>query len=278
AQNSYEALLKAAIGTGNQRDVAEQHYSLSGVRLQQEQFVVALGHCDESLARFKALESPYDVEYALLRRADILWRLGRVDEAERQLAEMVHRGIDAGGAAALERSRRLRTAMVALARDEPRRAAADIRLVLAGRKDEIPRGQHVELERVLALALARQGQLAEALAHIDAAGRSAAELSETILQSDIALTRSEVLVRLKRFEEALPAAGTLAEQLAAQQRHESAWIASRLAVAAARRLGRAADAAKWQAFAGAERTLMVAQFDEPDLQQYERRRDLNLMF
>ena len=77
----------------------------------------------------------------------------------------------------------------------------------------------------------------------------------------MALARNEVLFRLRRYEEALSAAGPLAEKFAAAELHESAWMAARLAAQAAAGLGQAAVAARWQALADEQRTRFIAQFD-----------------
>ena len=50
-------LLKTAVDAGNQGQIAEQHDALCEVLLQQEQYVAALRHADESLTRFKSLKS-----------------------------------------------------------------------------------------------------------------------------------------------------------------------------------------------------------------------------
>ena len=89
-----------------------------------------------------------------------------------------------------------------------------------------------------------------------------------------ALAKAEVLLRLRRYDEALAAAGPVADQLAADERHESAWLAARLAAEAATALGRADAAARWQTLATAERTLFIAQFDPDGLRRYESRPDL----
>ena len=56
--------------------------------LQREQYVAALRHADESLTRFRTLKAPNDVMLGALMRADILWRLGRLDDADRELDTM----------------------------------------------------------------------------------------------------------------------------------------------------------------------------------------------
>ena len=83
-----------------------------------------------------------------------------------------------------------------------------------------------------------------------------------------------MLFRLRRYEEALSAAGPLADKFAAAELYESAWMAARLAAQAATGLGQTTVAARWQALADAQRARFVAQFDPGALRTYESRPDL----
>ena len=168
ARTSYEALLKTAVDAGNQGKVAEQHDALCEVLLQQEQYVAALRHADESLTRFKSLKSPYHVANGALQRADILWRLGRLDEADRELEGMFGSTSGMGKpTVALERSRAVRRARVLLARNENQRAAGVARRAFAALPADVPDVVRAGLQRALVLALARSGRAAEALSHLD---------------------------------------------------------------------------------------------------------------
>jgi tetratricopeptide (TPR) repeat protein len=275
AQASYETLLKSAVATGNQRQVADQHDSLSQVLLQREHYVAALRHSDESLTRFRSLKAPYDIVHGTLVRADILWRMGRVDDADRELDTMFSPGSGMGkSSAGDEQSRAFRRARVLLARNENARAAALARRTLAAQLPEPSASSVAGLQRVLALALARSGRAAEALTPMDEAKAAAVESADPVAISQTALARAEVLLRLRRYEETMTDAGQLAEQFAAGERHESAWMAARLAAEAATALGRTSDAARWQKLAADERTRFITQFDPAGLRVYESRRDL----
>ena len=85
-----------------------------------------------------------------------------------------------------------------------------------------------------------------------------------------------MLLRLRRYEEALSAAGPLAEKFAAAELNESAWMAARLAAQAATGLGETAVAARWQAMAEEQRARFVAQFDPTALRVYESRPDVKM--
>ena len=137
--------------------------------LQREQYVAALRHADESLTRFRTLKTPYDVMNGALQRADILWRLGRLDEADRELEAMFgpNSGHGQAHAVALEHARALRRARVLLARNENQRAAAVARRALAALPADVPDATRAGLQRALVLALARSGRAAEALSHLD---------------------------------------------------------------------------------------------------------------
>ena len=277
ARTSHEALLKTAVDAANQGKVADQHDALCEVLLQQEQYVAALRHADESLTRFKSLKSPHSVAYGALQRVDVLWRLGRLDEADRELEGMFASTSGMGKpTVVLERSRALRRARVLLARNENQRAAAVARRALVALPADVPDVMRAGLQRALVLALARSGRAAEALSHLDDAKATDTESTDPLPISRTALARSEVLFRLRRYEEALSAAGPLAEKFAAAELYESAWMAARLAAQAATGLGRTTVAARWQALADGQRAQFVAQFDPVALRTYESRPDLRL--
>ena len=243
--------------------------------VQREQYVAALRHSDESLARFRTLKAPYDVINGTLLRADILWRLGRLDDADRELDAMFGPNSGMGKPTpADEQARALRRARVLLARNENARAAGIARSSLV--KADVSGGTRAALQRVLALALARSGRAAEALSQLDATKGAAAESTYPVASAQTALARSEVLLRLRRYEETLSEAGPLAEQFAAAERHESAWVAARLAANAATALGQPPIAARWQAMADEQRTRFIAQFDPAALRAYESRRDVKM--
>ncbi len=275
AQASYEALLASAVATGNERQVAEQHDSLSRVLLQRELYVAAVRHGDESLARFRSLKAPYDIAHGTVLHADILWRIGRLEDAERELDAMFSRDSGMGASTSgLERSRALGRARVLLARNENARALAIARRALAAPPADLSAAMRGELQRVVVLALARGGRAAEAVSLMEAASDAAVESGDRHAIARAALAKAEVLLRLRRYDEALTAAGPLADQLAADERHESAWLAARLAAQAATALGRTDAVARWQAVADAERARFIAQFDAAGLRLYESRPDL----
>ena len=277
AEASYESLLKAAVDGGNPSQIAAQHDNLSTVLLQREQYVAALRHADESLNRFRTLKAPFEVMNLGLMRADILWRLGRLDDADRELDAMFRPNSGMSKPTPEdERARALRRARVLVARNENQRAAAVARRALAALPADVPGATRTGLDRTLTLALARSGLAAEALSRLDVAKAAGRESTDPIPMSRTALVRSEVLFRLRRYEEALSAAGPLAEKFADAELNESAWMAARLAAQAATGLGQTTVAARWQALADAQRARFVAQFDPAALRTYESRPDLRL--
>lgn len=273
AQSSYEGTLREATRAGNESAIAEQHYLLSGVLLQRERYPSALTHCDESLRRYRALGLPYDVVHSTGRRIDILWRMGRLDDARKELSSMAPAGSGKNSRGIpVDLSHSLRTAFIALAEGTPSQAAKVAGEALAVKSEELTPAVRAALDLVLALALARSGRLEDAWRHAQSAGDSEAAGGP----SNIALTRAEVLLRLRRFDEALAAAAMLAERFAAQGRHESAWLAARHAARSAAELGRVSDAARWRAFADSQWAHQSAQFDAETLRNYAKRADLRM--
>ena len=275
AQTSYETLLKSAVASGNERQIADQHDSLSRVLLQRELYVDAVRHGDESLTRFRSLKAPYDIAHGTLLHADILWRIGRLDDADRELDAMFSRDSGMGASTSgLERSRALGRARVLLARNANARAADLARRALAAKASELSASMRGELQRVVVLALARGGRAAEAASLMEAASDGGGRVGRS--QGDRAGGAREgrssgASSPLRRGADG---GRLLAEGLATDERHESAWLAARLAVQAATALGRTDAVARWQALADAERTRFIAQFDAAGLRLYESRPDL----
>jgi tetratricopeptide (TPR) repeat protein len=273
AQSNYEALLAAAAAAGNESEIAQQHYSLAGVLLQRELYSPALQHCDESMARYRKLNSPYDVVFSSLRRADILWRLGRVDEADRELSNMFTPSSGMGQPTpGMGVSLSMEKALTLLGKGDTVHAARLAREGLTS-TDELKPRVRAEFERILALALARSGHAGEAVGHLDAA-QKATGTPDAAFAADIELARAEVELRLGHHRLVLDAGAALAKRFSAQGRYESAWMAARLAAGAAAALRLMPEADRWRAFADGERSQMVAQLDANARRWYDARADL----
>jgi tetratricopeptide (TPR) repeat protein len=273
AEQEYRKLIAVATMHGDAAEVAINESNLSQLLLSGERYPEALEHCSRSLSAYEELKLPFRIAYAALRRAEILGRLGRTQEAREQLGRLVTREL-AGGerALAVERMTALRRASVALREDRLQEviSIAGSAVLDGGGRIDI----RLQLRMVLALALARSGESNRALAVVDTALREVRTVTDPMLESWLALTRAEVLLVGRRFKESL---ATVLPQLSAfegRQQFESAWLGHLIAAAAARDVGQESVAAQHRAAASAAFDRLEKTFKPDDWGTFQSRADV----
>jgi tetratricopeptide (TPR) repeat protein len=270
AQTTYESLLEMAAERRAPGQIAQQHFQLANVLLARERYADALRHSAEALSIYRTLDAPYDVAHSHLQQSDLLWRLGRFDEAEREL-EAAAAAQPAGARDELQRYALLYRAHAALAAGAPDRAATLARRGLAqDRDDEVAPLLH----RAAALGLARSGRAAAALPHIDAMRRALDDSGDAVRTGAGQLARAEVLLAAGRHAQALELAAPLASRFDEGGHCESAWIAHIIAARAAAGAGRPADADAHTELATKARRLFEERLGDTAAQVLAARRDL----
>lgn len=81
--------LQSGEQAGDASQMAFAHAEIGSVLAGREDFTAALQHFDKSYELSKSLRGEYNVGYAALRRASVLWQIGRVQDARDALAEAV---------------------------------------------------------------------------------------------------------------------------------------------------------------------------------------------
>jgi tetratricopeptide (TPR) repeat protein len=273
AEQEYRKLIAVATTHGDAAEVAINESNLSQLLLSAERYPEALEHCSRSLSAYEELKLPFRIAYAALRRAEILGRLGRSQEAREQLGRLVTREL-AGGerALAVERMTALRRASVALREDRLQEVIS-----IAGPAVSDGGGRidiRLQLRMVLALALARSGQSNRALAVVDAALREVRTVTDPMLESWLTLTRAEVLVVERRFKDSLATVTPLLSQFAARRQFESAWLAHTIAGAASRGLTQDRLAAQHDGAASGAFQNLEHRFTPDDWRTFQTRGDI----
>jgi serine/threonine protein kinase/Flp pilus assembly protein TadD len=87
AQKSQEQLLQLAAASNDQSLVALAHAERGSALVREEKYTESLGHLDQALAIYRAQGVQRSIGYNALDRADVLWRIGRYDEASTLLDE-----------------------------------------------------------------------------------------------------------------------------------------------------------------------------------------------
>ncbi|HEU4931406.1 MAG TPA: tetratricopeptide repeat protein [Pyrinomonadaceae bacterium] len=137
ALESFNEQLKLAEEVNDQAQVAHTHAAIGLVLLNQERFTEALKHYDESYRLNKSLGLEPKMGYDLVNRADLLWQVGRYEEARttfNQAFEVASRpgGFDKQLLAWI----RLRKAQMALSELRYSEAAAEVRKAVALGNDQ----------------------------------------------------------------------------------------------------------------------------------------------
>ncbi len=280
AFKSHTELLDLARARNVPSQVAEQHNQLAGLLLMRERYEPALEHCEEALSRFRNMESPYDIGYAGLLRAEILSRLGRFEEAGRQLSSL---GIEGPTPDAQESTGELRRfhllgrANLALLRGDAAQARAlaqeGLGTALEGRADDV----EIELRLVLALAQARTGRMEAAWRTLDETRERAKIVASAVLASRLSLARAEVALLRGRTAEALALAVPLASRFQQEGRLESAWLSYSVAARAAALRGESDEERSWQQHARQAQTAFEETLSPQARVTWRLRKDLPLV-
>jgi tetratricopeptide (TPR) repeat protein/tRNA A-37 threonylcarbamoyl transferase component Bud32 len=87
AMQAFQGQLDLADKTGDTLQSAASHEAIGSVLVQRESFPRALEHFDKKFEISKALGNQRGIAYGLMERGDVLWQLGRYDEARSALDE-----------------------------------------------------------------------------------------------------------------------------------------------------------------------------------------------
>lgn len=209
----------------------------------QERYAEALRNFEDSFSLYSALNKRLDAGYSLVSRADMLWRLGREEEARAALNEAAALASQPGGAyshlwgrihlvrAGLELSRRRFSEAIA----EARRAAAS--------DDSETKRPTIEAQAIIGLAQSLSGAEQTGIRTCQEALESASRSGDPRLLSNSLLALAEAKLASGDAHAALDAATRARELFARSARADSEWRALLIAGRASQILGDA-DAAR----------------------------------
>jgi tetratricopeptide (TPR) repeat protein len=234
----FEELLHSAERAGDEGQVATLHRECGGVLEAHEKYAPAFKYYEQATAAARAVNDQTLLNYALLGQADVLWPLGRYDEAARLYGQLADGGAQTPSSKAVLTGVRLGEAMMELSRRRFPEAAAAANQALALLKEEkSPSKDSLSMANgVLGLADSYGGSTARGRAECEEAVRLAEGTTEA------AVARSQFWLALALLE-AGDAAGAREASLRAQEiftrlgRADSEWRALAVAGKASRLAG-----------------------------------------
>ena len=234
--------LQIAQQGGNPLEIANSYGEIGAVLFDQENFPAALSQYDNALKISKDVGNRLRIVFNQANRANILWRIGRFDEAKQTLDE-VSNAIkqQPNDFKQLEPRLELIAAQISLTqRDLPqanRRAASAIELAGTNYPDVV-----IESKFTSGLAKALSGGAKEGETQCNEAARLANDAGEIVLVARAQLAEAESALQANDAEKAATLAAQAQESFARGSQLESQWRAYLIAALANERLGETAKA------------------------------------
>ena len=282
ALRAFEQQLRLAEQSRNQLQIASSHHAIGFARAHQEEYASALLHFGKSYEINKSLGRQLDACYNLTDSGDVLWRLGRYDEARAVLdkAFSIASQPDESYRRRLPRIFLVKSLMLLSRRRLAEARESSLQAVrLAGAED---RNTLVEAKYALGMAKSLSGEKNDGRQLCLEAVEAAAGVGDPRLMSGASLALAETLIESGNPQQALSTALGLRELFKGADRHESRWRMWFIAADASRRLGNIIQAREYlsnasQALADLERGLGADGYKSfrarPDVQQYTKRLD-----
>jgi len=229
--------LQNAQQANNQPLIADSYVEIGAALFDQEKLPEALEHYDNALKIYQAVGNPQRTTYNRANRSNILWRLGRYDEAKQTLNEVeVAVNQKRNDFKNLLPSVELYAALISLS--ERSLAQADKRATEASALSGTAYPEEaIESKLTLGLIKALSGNVKEGQALCDEAIAMANAAGIARLIALATLAQAEVALRAGDASKALTLATQAAESFASSAQLESQWRACLIAARANERLG-----------------------------------------
>lgn len=243
----FNEALRQAEEMGNRGQVAFAHKEIGVVLAQGERYPEALEHFEHSSSVSESLGDKETAAYSLALQADVLWRIGRFDDARRQLDRLVAVTNKAdGGFKAVAAHGRLVAARMALSAQLFREAEAEARKAVA--MAERP-NDHTAIDALIVLgqAQAHSGTKRAGVKSCEEAVAGAEQTKDQWRLSAATLALGEARLLQGDAEGAVESAMRAREGFERRGQQESLWRAWLLAARAGRLLK---DEAKARDYAG----------------------------
>jgi len=248
-KGDYEVALKAlqqklqlAQQGAEQPQIALSFGEIGAVLFEQERYPESLAQYDKSYAINKAIGNRIYVAYNQANRGDILWRLGRYDEAQQALGDALAIASDpASGYKQLipEIERTSAQRAMSQRRFSEAKSKAEHALALAGSEYK---NVTIEAKYTLGLSQALSGAARDGKTNCEVAAKMATDAGDAALLSRAMLALAESALAQGDARSALEKAGAAQARFAKGGQQESEWRAWLIAALASQRLGDADQA------------------------------------
>ncbi|HEX9628497.1 MAG TPA: protein kinase [Pyrinomonadaceae bacterium] len=237
AQKGHEQLLQLAQTANDQSLLALAHAERGSGLFDEQKFTEALEHFTQAGDLYSALGVQRSLAYNLTDRCDVLWRLGRYDEAQSLLAQAEAIANKPGGELKrLSAEVELIKAEIALSQDHFPEAKAAAAKALEKAGDEFP-NLATNAKLLLGLAQSYGGAPAAGKAVASQAFEAARQLAEPAQLAEAHLTLAETMLVSGDSRAAVAHAQEAADVLLRLGREESAWRSLAIAGQASQNLG-----------------------------------------
>jgi tetratricopeptide (TPR) repeat protein/tRNA A-37 threonylcarbamoyl transferase component Bud32 len=239
ARQIFEEQLRIAEQSGDMGQVGSIHHECGAVLHVQEKYAQALEHFRDSASVAHTLHNPPLLTYSLLNQAEVLWPLGRYNEAGEAIEQITGADINTLGVGKeVVALAHVTEAGMALSQRHFPEAAAKSRQALALLQDVKPSKEVLsEIDMNLGLAESLGGAHARGRALCEEAARLAADGNDFWTVSNAQLALATVLLEDGDAKGALVAALRAEEIFARMGRADSEWRSLVLAGKASRRTG-----------------------------------------
>ncbi|MFL6230002.1 MAG: protein kinase domain-containing protein [Pyrinomonadaceae bacterium] len=257
-------LLRLAEQSNSPSAIADAHNELGKVFLFQEKYPEALEHLKASCNTYGGLGNQNSLGYCLVNQGDVLWQLGRDDEAAVNFDQAFSIASRAGGSKSLLVAVYQSRAEMALSKGQFPLAGSNIREALR-RADEQDTETRVDADRLLGLVATRSGDKREGLRLCAGALDRAKGEDNQSLRTHAQLALAEALLGAGEVQQAQGVALEAQQSFARAAQRDSEWRAWLVAARASQAVGDAAKAREYATNADAivsnlERQLSAAGF------------------
>jgi tetratricopeptide (TPR) repeat protein len=248
ALKSFEEQVSLGEQLGDQAQVGRAHGDIGNLLAAEEKYAEALRHFDESYKILKSLKADFYTAYAAQNRANVLWQLGRADEAKSALDEAT--SIAAQNENLGDKNKRLLAdihvtrSFLALSegRAQESKAESEAALDLANNQYQ---AVVIQAKGALGLALSRSGSPRAGMLVCDEAVQMAMRLGDPQLLSHALLDFAEAALESGDAQRALDSALRAQESFARFGKSDSDWRTWLIAARAEKRLGDANTAGQY---------------------------------
>jgi serine/threonine protein kinase/tetratricopeptide (TPR) repeat protein len=274
ALEAFSQQLQLAQQVNNKLFTALAHKGMGTALAHQERYSDALNHIEESYSIYSSLNIPLHAGYALLSRADVLWRLGRYEEARAALGQATAMAERPDGKFKQLWGRLyVVSAPMALSQRRFADAISEGRRAISHDESET-KYPSIETQYTVGLAQSISGSSGAGHKSCEDAVQKARSTGNPRLLAGAQLALAEAALISRNWKLAITNAKEAQQLLERSGQKESEWRAWLMAGLAAARAGDLKEAREYMARANAELSSLRQRWNDKDFKTYLLRPDI----